>query len=223
MNPVIEELLSDLKKKVHTTSTEKINSYYAKKNIEPSTGLRYFAMVFPVSKIFGMSTDEAMCVFQDPAYCSGYIEKYAAKLYQFTEHFSRSYPKTDGLLGSKKISIRQLTRAGVNFNHSRNKGSKRSSDKSDLGLAILDNDISIVVDIVNFPNVYFNPVDHAVLTGCFRKGNVKQKNSRAAFYRYLVDEDVVYHKVDVKNNDLIVTDSVFHVGYPCFAKRSLVN
>lgn len=102
--------------------------------------------------------------FRDGRVTSRFSEHWAAAIYDFEKAANTNEAVYDGtihnpLIGTKYISIKSPTKGGVKFQQSKFVGMGRKCTKRDLLDSVRAVDFILVVDIVDFPIVYFMPVE----------------------------------------------------------------
>lgn len=105
-----------------------------------------------------------MSKFQDARVTSWFAEIWGERLFSYKKHANTNYPGSDasidiGALGSFEISVRSLTKSGTKFQKSANIGSGRTATQQDVIDAIASVERVVVVDIREFPNLTFIPLD----------------------------------------------------------------
>jgi hypothetical protein len=92
-------------------------------------------------------------------------------------------------MGPFEISVRSLTNAGIRFQKSANIGSGRSASQNDVDDAIAGVDRVVVVDIRDFPNLTFIPLDTRWLLRQAHKGILTSRGLvPSRFYDLLATE-----------------------------------
>ena len=78
------------------------------------------------------------------------------------------------------ISIKALTRSGIKFQQSKDVGSGRGTDQAGLIASLEACERVVIVDITEFPEVSFLPVDGTRLVSAAHKGDLTTKGWKKA-------------------------------------------
>jgi hypothetical protein len=98
-------------------------------------------------------------------------------------------------MGPFEISVRSLTRRGIKFQKSANIGSGRKATQDDVDDAVASVERVVVVDIRDFPNLTFIPLDSKWLMRQAHKGVLTVRGLRPAqFYDLLKSEFAIEEK-----------------------------
>ena len=124
-----------------------------------------------------LKPDQVLKEFTDGRVISRFSEHWAAVLFEFEKSKNTNEKSTDGkivhpLLGSIRIGVRSLTNSGIKFQDSKYIGSGRKCDDEALIESISKIDFEIVVDIIDFPQIYFVPINSKDLMDAFEAGKL---------------------------------------------------
>ena len=144
--------------------------------------------------------------FQDGRVTSWFAEIWGERLFSYKKHPNTNYPGSDasidlGAMGPFEISVRSLTNAGIRFQKSANIGSGRSASQDDVDDAVASVERVVVVDIRDFPNLTFIPLDSKWLLRQAHKGSLTASGlSPGRFYNLLLGE----FEIDQRQFDLSI-------------------
>jgi hypothetical protein len=165
--------------------------------------LTYWKAVLSVDEIshaLKITPSDVIAKFRDGRVTSWFAEIWGERLFKYTKHPNSNYAGSDasidlGAMGPFEISVRSLTGAGIRFQKSTNIGSGRSATQNDVDDAIAGIDRVVVVDIRDFPNLTFIPLDSRWLLRQAHKGSITAKGlSASRFYDLLTTEFTIDEK-----------------------------
>ena len=147
--------------------------------------------VTALAKALRITPEQVVQAFRDGRGAWPFSEMWGEQLYEFIKHANSNQPFSDGAvaltqLRDVNVSVKALTKAGVKFQQSKFVGVNRSATKADLVKSVEACDRVIVVDIVEFPEVRFIPVDGTRLVGAVHIGRLTTNGwSRPQFQKWL--------------------------------------
>lgn len=147
-----------------------------------------------ISQALKITPADVVSKFQDGRVTSWFAEIWGERLFSYKKHTNTNHPGSDasidlGAMGPFEISVRSLTNAGIKFQKSANIGSGRSATQIDVDDAVASVERVVVVDIRDFPNLTFVPLDSKWLLRQAHKGALTARGlSPARFYDLLRDE-----------------------------------
>jgi hypothetical protein len=117
-----------------------------------------------ISKALKVAPGDVISKFRDGRVTSWFAEIWGERVFKYTKHPNSNYPGSDGsidlgAIGPFKVSVRSLTNSGIKFQKSANIGSGRSATQHDVYNAVAGVELVVVVDIRNFPDLTFIPID----------------------------------------------------------------
>lgn len=145
-----------------------------------------------IGQALKVSPDDVIRKFRDGRVASWFAEIWGEQLFRYKTHASSNHPGSDGLIdlgviGDYEVSVRCLTRSGIKFQKSSQMGSGRSATQGDLEAALRSVERVVVVDIRNFPMVFFLSIDSKWLLQLCQEGCLTTAGlSSEGFYRLLV-------------------------------------
>jgi hypothetical protein len=118
---------------------------------------------------------EVIDAFGDGRGAWPFSEYWGKSLYRFVKHLNTNTPLSDGIvalrqLGDFRISVKALSANGVKFQQSKDVGFGRTSTKEGLLASLEACDRVIVVDITQFPEVEFLPLETTRLVSAVHNG-----------------------------------------------------
>lgn len=117
-----------------------------------------------ISRALKITPPDVINKFRDGRVTSWFAEIWGERLFSYKTHANSNYPGSDasidlGAIGPFEISVRCLTKAGIKFQKSANIGSSRSASQNDVYDAVSGVERVVVVDIRQFPELTFLPLD----------------------------------------------------------------
>jgi hypothetical protein len=153
-----------------------------------------------ISQALKITPADALAKFQDGRVTSWFAEIWGERLFKYTKHLNTNYPGSDasidlGAMGPFEISVRSLTTAGIRFQKSANIGSGRKASQDDVDDAVASVERVVVVDIRDFPNLTFIPLDSKWLLQQAHRGVLTARGLRPGqFYDLLKSEFALEEK-----------------------------
>jgi hypothetical protein len=138
-----------------------------------------------ISESLNIPPSDVVTKFRDGRVTSWFAEIWGERLFSYKKHLNSNHPGSDGSIelghiGPFNISVRSLTNAGIKFQKSKDIGSKRRASQHDLYNAISDVERVVIVDIRNFPDILFMPLDSKWLLRHAHNGTLTPSGLSAA-------------------------------------------
>jgi len=159
-----------------------------------------------VSKALHIPEEAVIKEFRDGRVTSRFSEYWAAELYNFKKNNNTNKAAYDGtiehpLLGSFCIGVRSLTKSGIKFQQSKYIGSGRKCTQKDLLLSLTNIDFELIIDIIDFPIIYFIPVDGNILINLIKEKKLTPSGyNRQNFYKFIFNCPI--EKLNIENVNL---------------------
>lgn len=168
------------------------------------TVLRTKLSLDDISKALRITPEEAVAKFQDARITSWFAEIWGERLFNYTKHLSANHPGSDaaialGDIGRFDIGVRCFFRNTIKFQKSKFIGSGRSATMDDLISSIEDVERYVIVDLRQFPQLDFYPLDTKALLRLVREGKLKTNGiSPARFDAWVAESfDVTVKEIEL--------------------------
>jgi len=130
----------------------------------PLTVVRSVVSLEDIANALRISSADALEKFQDPRVASWFAEIWGETLFGFRRHPSSNNPGSDGKMalgpiGRFEISVRCFNRHNIKFQKSKFIGSGRTATSNDLIESVEAVERVVIVDLREFPVLYFYPID----------------------------------------------------------------
>lgn len=124
-----------------------------------------------------ISEVDAVEKFQDPRVTSWFAEIWGETLFGYRRHPSSNHPGSDGQLalgaiGRFDISVRCFNKGSIKFQKSKFIGFGRSTSADDLIASVEEVERMVVVDLRQFPKLFFYPLDSKAILRLIRLGEL---------------------------------------------------
>jgi len=168
------------------------------------TVLRTKLSLDDISKALRITPEEAVAKFQDARITSWFAEIWGERLFNYTKHPSANHPGSDaaialGDIGRFDIGVRCFFRNKIKFQKSKFIGSGRRATMADLISSIEDVERYVIVDLRQFPQLDFYPLDTKALLRLVREGKLKTNGiSPARFDAWVAESfDVTVKEIEL--------------------------
>jgi hypothetical protein len=144
-----------------------------------------------ISSALRVTQNEVLEAFRDGRGAWPFSEMWGKTLYEFIKHSNSNKPLSDGMVALDQlrdfnISVKALSKNGVKFQQSKDVGFGRTSTKEGLLVSLESCDRVIVVDLTEFPDVNFLPLDTTRLVSAVHKGELGIAGwKKAKLYRWI--------------------------------------
>lgn len=133
-------------------------------NKRPLTVVRSVVSLEDIANALRISSTDALEKFQDPRVASWFAEIWGETLFGFLRYPSSNNPGSDGKItlgpiGRFEISVRCFNRGNIKFQKSKFIGSGRTATPNDLIESVEAVERVVIVDLREFPILYFYPID----------------------------------------------------------------
>ncbi|MEL6784729.1 MAG: hypothetical protein AAFO61_09910 [Pseudomonadota bacterium] len=159
-----------------------------------------------IAKVLWLDPNQVEEAFRDGRGAWPFSEMWGERLFEFIKHRNSNQPSSDGAvsmlaLGDFSISIKALSKNGVKFQQSKYVGVGRQSTRASLIESLEQCERVIVVDITQFPQIDFWPLDGGRLISAAHSGALKTSGwSPTRFYKWAkATYDVRYERLRIDN------------------------
>ena len=130
-----------------------------------------------LSAALKLNPNEVRLAFRDGRGAWPFSEMWGEKLFEFVKHANSNHPTSDGAVALEQlrnvnVSVKALSPAGVKFQQSKFVGIKRTGTKEDLLASVEACDRVVVVDVTDFPEVRFIPIDGTRLVSAVHRNEL---------------------------------------------------